>query len=136
MHNVFLAASVAAPADTILEVGATCDQSYEHSNYLEAWYPHRHRITAASIDDATFLEQPHPALRYVRADGRDSAINLHFEENAKYTARFMSAADARSNLPPRRRPEATAFLTDCADYLHGLTGSDSRSATDLPGKSV
>lgn len=71
MFGVFLAASGAAPDDTILDVGATSDQSYSHSNYLEAWYPYKHRITAAGIDDATFLASLYPGIRVVRADGRD-----------------------------------------------------------------
>jgi hypothetical protein len=71
MFDAYLAASGATRDDTILDVGATSDRSYGHSNYLEAWYPHKHRITAVGIDDATFLEQMYPGLRFVRADGRD-----------------------------------------------------------------
>ena len=78
MFDAYLAASGATRDDTILDVGATSDRSYGHSNYLEAWYPHKHRITAVGIDDATFLEQMYPGLRFVRADGRD----LHFENCA------------------------------------------------------
>ena len=70
--------SAPAPGDSILDVGATSDQTYSHSNYLAAWYPHKSRITASGIDDATFLEDLYPGLRYVRADGRD----LPFEDGA------------------------------------------------------
>lgn len=55
----------------MVDVGATSDRSYSHSNYLEAWYPHKHRVTAVGIDDAAFLEQLYPGIRFVRADGRD-----------------------------------------------------------------
>jgi hypothetical protein len=70
MFQAFLAASAANPDDTVLDVGATSDRNYDHSNYLEAWYSHRHRITAVGIDDAGFLEQLYPGLRFVLADGR------------------------------------------------------------------
>jgi len=71
MFDAFLAAAAIVPDETILDVGVTSDQTYSHSNYLEAWYPHKGRITAAGIDDATFLEHLYPGLRYVEADGRD-----------------------------------------------------------------
>jgi hypothetical protein len=39
------------------------------SNYLEAWHPWKDRITAAGIDDASFLEQQYPGMRFVYANG-------------------------------------------------------------------
>jgi Methyltransferase domain len=71
MFDTFLEVSAPSREDTILDVGATSDQTYSHSNYLEAWYPHKDRITAVGIDDATFLEQLYPGLKYYCADGRD-----------------------------------------------------------------
>jgi methyltransferase family protein len=70
MFARFLAASAVGPADTIVDVGVTDDRSYEHSNYLEAWYPHKQHITAVGVDDASFLEQLYPGLTFRRADGR------------------------------------------------------------------
>lgn len=70
MYARFLAASGIEPDDTIVDVGATSDRSYDHSNYLEAWYPHKQRITAVGIDDASFLEEVYPGVRFRRADGR------------------------------------------------------------------
>jgi hypothetical protein len=63
--------SVARPADheTILDVGVTSDRSYESSNYLEAWFPHKHLLTACGLDDASFLEAQYPGLKFVPADG-------------------------------------------------------------------
>jgi Methyltransferase domain len=69
MFDRFVESMGLTPADTILDMGVTSDQTYTSSNYLEAWYPHKHRITAAGIDDAAFLETLFPGVRYVHADG-------------------------------------------------------------------
>ncbi len=68
MYDRFLATTAIGPAETLLDVGVTSDQSYEASNYVEAWYPHKHNITAAGIDDAAFLEQRYPGLTFRRID--------------------------------------------------------------------
>jgi len=78
MYRRFLDGSGIAPDDTILDIGATSDQSYDHSNYLEAWYPHKARIVAVGIDDARFLQIRYPGLRFVQADGR----NLPFADDS------------------------------------------------------
>jgi hypothetical protein len=58
------------PTDTLVDVGATSDRSHEHSNYLEAWYPHKDKLTAVGVDDASFLEQLYPGVSFKQADGR------------------------------------------------------------------
>jgi len=78
MYDRFVTEFRIAPEDTILDVGATSDRTYDHSNYLEAWYPHKRQITAVGIDDASFLEQVYPGMRFYRADGR----SLPFENRA------------------------------------------------------
>ena len=70
MYDVFLEKTSIQPSETLLDVGVTSDQTYESSNYVEAWYPHKDKITAVGIDDASFLEQQYPGLTYRRADGR------------------------------------------------------------------
>jgi Methyltransferase domain len=70
MFDRFLDLTAIGAEHTILDVGATSDKLYDHSNYLESWYPHKHRITAVGIDDASFLAARHPGLRFVKADGR------------------------------------------------------------------
>lgn len=70
MYDAFMATVQPQPGETLLEVGVTSDQTQDFSNYLVAWYPHKQRITAAGIDDASFLEAQYPGVRYVRADGR------------------------------------------------------------------
>ncbi|HUA90002.1 MAG TPA: class I SAM-dependent methyltransferase [Steroidobacteraceae bacterium] len=71
MFEHFLRSTAIKEGDSVLDVGVTADQSYEHSNYLEAWYPHKSRITAVGLDDASFLEKRYPGVKYQRADGRN-----------------------------------------------------------------
>lgn len=70
MYDVFLSATGIQPPDTLLDIGVTSDRTYSHSNYLEHWYPYKNSITASGVDDASFLEQEYPGLRFVHADGR------------------------------------------------------------------
>jgi SAM-dependent methyltransferase len=71
MFSVFVRYSGIASDDTVVDIGVTSDRSYSHSNYFEAWYPHKSRITAVGVDDASFLEAEFAGVRFVRADGRD-----------------------------------------------------------------
>lgn len=70
LYDKFLSDASVVSSDTLLDVGVTSDTSYESSNYLEKWYPHKEQITAAGIDDARFLEELYPGVRFVKADGR------------------------------------------------------------------
>jgi len=78
MFDAFVREAAARPSDSLLDVGVTSDQSYDHSNYLESWYPHKSKITAVGIDDAAFLEDLYPGLRFIRANG----LNLPFDDNS------------------------------------------------------
>lgn len=78
MYERFLSSAQPMPQDKILDVGATSDQVYDFSNYLEAWYPHKANITAVGIDDAQFLEDLYPGVIFRKADGRD----LPFPDNS------------------------------------------------------
>ena len=69
MYRRFLSAAAVVPGESILDVGVTSDQSYDSSNYLEAWHPHKADIVAAGIDDAAFLETLYPGVRFVAASG-------------------------------------------------------------------
>jgi len=71
MFEIYLSTSGIQKEDTLLDLGATSDQSYSHSNYLEHWYPYKDRITASGVDDAAFLEELYPGLKFVHADGRN-----------------------------------------------------------------
>jgi len=78
MYRMFEDAFPASEADVVLDVGATSDDKYASSNYFELLYPHKHRITAAGIDDASFLESRYPGLKFVHAN----ALALPFEDRA------------------------------------------------------
>ena len=78
MFERFVQVTAVAAEDTIVDVGATSDRSYDHSNYLEAWHPFKAKVTAVGIDDASFLETLYPGMKFVCADGRD----LPFEDGA------------------------------------------------------
>ncbi|HEY5412051.1 MAG TPA: methyltransferase domain-containing protein [Caulobacteraceae bacterium] len=102
MFERFVQATGVTEADTIVDVGATSDRSYDHSNYLEAWHPHKHRVTAVGVDDAGFLETIYPGMRFVKADGRalpfetgefdyaHSSAVLEHVGSADKQARFLS----------------------------------------------
>ena len=57
--------------ETLLDIGVTSDQSYTSSNYLEALYPYKEQVTAAGIDDASFLETLYPGMTFKYANALD-----------------------------------------------------------------
>ena len=71
MFERFLGALSPASEDDVLDVGVTNDRLHDHSNYFEAWYPHSSHITAAGLEDASFLEELYPGVRFVQADALD-----------------------------------------------------------------
>jgi Methyltransferase domain len=78
MFARFLADTGAGADDTVLDIGATSERTYEASNYLEAWYPHKDKVTAIGLDDASFLPALYPGMRFVQAD----ALTLPFASAA------------------------------------------------------
>jgi hypothetical protein len=59
-------------------VGVTSDRTYTSSNYLEAWYPAKSAITAAGLDDASFLREMYPGMCFLQANG----LHLPFRDGA------------------------------------------------------
>lgn len=78
MFEKFMRALDPLASDSVLDIGVTSDQSYESSNYFEHFYPWKDRITAAGLDDASFLEAKYPGMRFVTAD----AMALPFADHA------------------------------------------------------
>jgi len=66
----------------ILDVGVTSDRTTD-SNFFEKLFPYPAQITAVGLEDATFLEDEFPGLRFVKADARalpfpDKSFDLAF----------------------------------------------------------
>ncbi|NIK47850.1 class I SAM-dependent methyltransferase [Variibacter gotjawalensis] len=81
MFDIFLREfDLPSPDVKILDVGVTSDRTYSSSNYLEAWYPHKHCITAAGIDDASFLETQYPGMTFTYANAKNLPFpDRHFD---------------------------------------------------------
>lgn len=63
---------------SVLDVGVTADRSHEFSNFFETKYPYVDRITALSDQDASWMEQRWPGLRFIRGN----ALQLPFEDSS------------------------------------------------------
>lgn len=68
MFEIFVEEVRPQASDKVLDVGVTSDQTYDASNYFEMLYPWKEQVTAAGIDDAHFLEERYPGMRYVNAN--------------------------------------------------------------------
>jgi SAM-dependent methyltransferase len=75
-YQSFVDAMAPTPETTILDVGVTPDQTTADSNYLEKWYPYPERLSATSIEDASYLMAAHPGLTFIQT----SADRLPFPD--------------------------------------------------------
>jgi hypothetical protein len=66
IFDLFMTTMHPTPSLSILDLGVTPEQTLPESNHFEKIYPHKHKITAASIEDASFLERIYPGLRFIR----------------------------------------------------------------------
>jgi hypothetical protein len=66
----FMEMAKPTPETTILDVGATSDRRRD-SNFFEKLYPYPHQITAMGREDASFLEQEFPGVKFVKTDGTE-----------------------------------------------------------------
>ena len=73
------------PSMKILDIGVTCDRTLD-SNFFENLYPHKDRITAVGLEDASHLEKIYPGLKFIMAD----ACNLPFTDD-EFDLAFCSA---------------------------------------------
>ena len=78
MFGAFLSHFRPTANDTVLDLGVTSDQLYLASNYFEASYPFKNRLTAAGLVDASFLETLYPGVKFVYAN----ALNLPFTDGS------------------------------------------------------
>ena len=86
MFERFCRLAKLAPESTILDVGVTMDRLRPSANYLEAWYPHKEMITAVGLENAKFLEECYPGVRFVEANG----LELPFPDRS-FDVAFSSA---------------------------------------------
>ena len=69
MYGRFAALIPFNQTTTVLDIGATPDQTLDDSNFFEALFPFPSQITVTSVEDASHLEQLYAGLRFVRTDG-------------------------------------------------------------------
>jgi SAM-dependent methyltransferase len=69
MFDYFRQVMPVTPGATVLDVGVTPDRSLKDSNFFEQFYPYKDKITATSIEDASFLEKQYPGLRFIQTSG-------------------------------------------------------------------
>lgn len=104
MFQGFLDNLAPAPSDTIADVGVTSDREHDHSNYLEAWYPHKSQITAVGIEDASFLEHVFPGVTFIRASGtalpfaNDSFDFVHSSAVIEHAGGFIQQTQLLSEI--------------------------------------
>jgi len=104
MFRRFLSDTELAAGERILDVGVTSDRSYEASNYLEAWYPHKDMVTAVGIDDASFLCGQYPGMRFVKANG----LQLPFRDQAFDVVHSSAVVEHVGSLARQ-----CAFVAEC-----------------------
>lgn len=114
MYEAFVSALAPKESDRVLDLGVShLPEPLE--NMFEVYYPHTARITAAGVEDASFLEERHPGLRFVRLDGSG---RLPFQDD-EFDIGFSSAViehvgtreQQRMFLSELVRVSRRAFLT-------------------------
>ncbi len=80
MFDLFMNVMQPTPATSVLDLGVTPDESLLESNFFEKLYPYKNKLTAASIEDASHLEEKYHGLRFVRIQpGRLPFIDNEFD---------------------------------------------------------
>jgi len=90
--------------ESVLDVGVTADRACAYSNYFERTFPHPERIVAFSDQDAVWMEEAWPGLRFVRGD----ACRLPFPDGT-FDLVFSSAV--LEHVGSRERQ--ARFLSEC-----------------------
>jgi SAM-dependent methyltransferase len=64
MYERFLAIMRPSEHTSILDLGVTNEADSPEANAFERWYPHKHRLVCAGVEDASHLERRYPGLRF------------------------------------------------------------------------
>lgn len=89
---------------SILDVGATADDTKDSSNFFEKTFPHPERITALSDQDASWMEEKWAGLKFVQGN----ALHMPFE-NDTFDLVFSNAVIEHVG---NRKNQAT-FIKEC-----------------------
>lgn len=54
-----------------LDVGVTSERDRPETNVFEMLYPHKNRVTGLSMQDASWIEQEYPGMKFVYGNGCD-----------------------------------------------------------------
>ena len=107
----FLIKTIPLDSDaTILDVGVTADSNRMESNFFELFYPHKDHITAFSDQDASWMMEKWPGLRFLRGDGRC----MPFADN-EFDLVFSSAVIEHVG----DRVKQASFIKECARVAKG-----------------
>ena len=66
MFDTFIRCMQPTAQERILDLGVTCDERQQESNYFEQYYPHRQNLVCAGVEDASHLEQKYPGVQFIR----------------------------------------------------------------------
>jgi SAM-dependent methyltransferase len=72
--------------ERVIDIGVTPDRTLADSNFFERLYPFKGQVTATSIEDAAFLEDQYPGMRFVQTSGE----RLPFDDGT-FDVAFCSA---------------------------------------------
>jgi len=86
IFDIFMSRMRPTTSSSVLDLGVTPDRTLPESNFFEKFYPYKNKITAASIEDASFLEKDYPGLRFAKI----SPGALPFRDN-EFDILFCSA---------------------------------------------
>jgi len=105
--KIYNALALRIPLDnmqSIVDVGATADKKKDSSNFFEKTYPYPERITALSDQDASWMEETWPGLKFAQGDAR----NMPFDDGA-FDLAFSSAVIEHVGS----RDNQAAFIREC-----------------------
>ncbi len=87
MYATFMAIMSPGDSDKIIDIGVTCDEKYQESNYFEMFYPHMENVLCCGTEDAHHLETLYPGSKFLKIKAHD---DLPFQDK-QFDMAFSSA---------------------------------------------